>query len=174
MPMGTGYGFDIADALSGIEDMKAPRVANPQVPETNGFNFQQALGNFDDPDSMRALGQVGSLLSQGKPAGQALGDPADQLIRRRGVQKAGSTIAEQLLTAAKEGKLLSDPDDNAKFDSMTIDGKGGGSLKFTNTPKREVIGDQPLTDVPLEAQTGNVNKDLETGGSDLLDFFNPR
>lgn len=165
--------FDTSNIINDLDRIQprplgvTPRtVPTPTIlpGQQNTPGFFEAL--LSDPNFQRTLGELGSIGGRGS-IGEILGTAGSNLARRRAMQRAGAgqaerqkTFQDRLIQALAGGQLLSDPTDNTRPDSMTIDGKGNVTLKAG-------MADQPVgfpgEQQPLEAMTG--------GGAGLRDFF---
>jgi len=160
-------GFDMS-FLDAIKNMQVPQVADvSNVPLPEPSIMERISGIFEDPNSIRAIGEMGAGLSSGQGFGQAAGTAASMNERRKASQKAGAQASQtdqdlyqMVLKSIADGSLLSPKDDNKGFDSVNV-GTDGLTLKLSNTPKSPLAGQ--LTDKPLES-------DLGSGGLDLRNF----
>jgi len=146
-----------------------------------GF-MDKASSLLRDPNVIMALGELGAIGGKGS-VGQIAGEAGKQLSRRRAVQKAGAeqigrgrTFQDRILQMAAKGDLLSDPTDNTRPDSLTIDGKGNLSLKAGMSDSPNYLGEQ----TPLESQRPQrsstyadygLDDPMAGGRSDLRDFM---
>jgi hypothetical protein len=165
--MANGYGFDMS-FLDAIRNMQVPQVADvSNVPLPKPGIMDTLTSIFEDPNTIRMLGEAGAGLSAGQGFGQAAGTAASLNERRKAAQRAGAKASEQdpdlyksILQSIADGTFLSDKNDNKAFDSVTV-GEDGITAKLKNTPKSPLAGQ--LTDKPLES-------DLGSGGLDLRNF----
>lgn len=138
-----------------------PQLNMPEV-ETNWYD-----DILNDQNVIRGLGETGAAISSGTPIGQAVGQGASNLVRRKQVQKAAGqarqqnqTFQQRMMQAIMDGRALSPPDQNDAFDSATIS-TDGMSFKMKNTPQpQQFMGEQSQ----LESYDPQ-------GGSDLPDFL---
>ena len=149
--------------------------------DTISPTFFQNLSNFfEDPNVIRALGELGAIAGEDSGAAM-LGNIISNLQRRRAVQRAGAeqtqrnqSFQDRLIQALSQGGLLSPTEDNNAFDRMDISGDGDINLRFRNTPQRMAanqnlnvpnrVGEQ----MPLEAIRAGRR------GDDLPGFQMPR
>lgn len=155
--------FDfLGETPAGLTD-PAPTF-NPGAEAAPG-GFAQALS---DPNVQRLLAQMGSGFSQGQPAGQAIGEPADALIRNKALQGAAAggsgrqaNFMQQLIRALQGdplgGNLFGDKEDLNTLNSATID-NNGITIKAPNPLQtKPSFG----TDSSLEAQPRSLETSPE-------------
>lgn len=109
-----------------------------------GFDFKGLMSN---PNFIQALGSMGSGISQGQPAGQAIGNAAVNYSRNQAMQGA---TAKQLntqddrlnmvLEALGRSGMLSSVDKNDKADWFKVDGNGSWTMGMKNTPQKSSFG----------------------------------
>lgn len=132
---------------------------------------------FSDPNNLRLMAAIGSRISQGQTAGQAIGEPTQQMIRSKAAQQAGGNLMQQIVQALQAdptGKSLLGP----KEDMNTLDSihmtDSGLTIKAPNASQT-----QPFSigaEKPLEAiksfQAPEV-PEVRTPATrqDLRDFF---
>jgi len=85
-------------------------------------------------------------LGQGQPAGQAIGDPTNDLIRRKAYQDAAAKASqdrENVIEQLRKGQGLGPAEDNNTFDSITQDGSGNVTAKMNyQAPAYKIPGAQ--------------------------------
>lgn len=128
-------------------------IADVPIPEplelSDGFRF--------DPNMINLMAGMGSMFSQGKPAGQAIGEPTANMNRAQQYQEAAArqqaeekNLMRELINAIRgdyTAKMFGDKEDLSNLDSLTIDGNGI-TVKAPNPFRTQKFGG----DKPLEGQ----------------------